>query len=429
MEVSFKTLKSCSSRVTLPMELILSSILPKLPVKSVQRFKCVSKSFLAEITSPEFNALFTEANHRLLIIPGDDETLDIYELDSLHSPPMLCPYPVPSKQFESRPMKVEACCESYLLIGRRFTDVDVLILFNPTTRIYRVLPKVYGDIYADYRHYGMCHCLDDDFNDDFKIVRLIQTYRRSKPIIKREVFVCSLSTNLWKSIELTKTMEQLRGYPVLVQNHLLVMTFYDASRDSHLTRIGCFDMKAERWSNDVLLPDILLSEIESNSTQQYHRDVYQLGVLEGQLRFSCYNVNKSSYSIWVMKEYGVKESWVKLMSAPGKDLEDVRRPIAYRQGSSDELLCIPNYSGQYKWYNLRDKRFTEMVYDIYAQHSYAWICKGSLLNFPGGQPIRSSSKKQVDVYDDDDSDDSDDDDSDDSDDNNYYDAGEEKEYY
>ncbi|XP_074277185.1 F-box protein At4g22390-like [Silene latifolia] len=171
-----------------------------------------------------------------------------------------------------------------------------------------------------------------------------------------------------------------------------------------MTRIGCFDIKAERWSNDVVLSDILLGEIGSNPTRdgQYH-----LGVLEGQLRFSCYDMNKTTFTTWVMKDYGAKESWVKLMSLPRQGLKGVYYPIAYRKGSSDELLCIPKYSGKYFWYNIRDKQFTETGIDgdglNTSNFSFAFICKRSLLNFPGGLPIRSSSK--VGEVDDDDDDD------------------------
>ncbi|XP_074313475.1 F-box protein CPR1-like [Silene latifolia] len=335
-------------------------------------------------------ASFSEANHRLLILPSKEDSFRIYELDSPHSSPTLCPYPIPSKQFETSSISVVACCESYLLIGYGFTELEGLILFNPTTRIYRALPKVYVAIDADYVHYGMCHCLDDEFNDDFKIVRLVQYDREHKV---REVMVYSLSTNSWKSIELKQTRSQWIGYPVLIQNHLLVMIFYDGYLYGRFTRIGCFDIKAERWSNDVLLSDILLGEIDFNFTQPYQGVLYHLGVLERQLRFSCYDMNKLSYSIWVMKEYGVKESWVKLMSVSGKSLVDVRHPIAYRQGSSNQLLCIPKYS----WFNLRDKQFIEMGFDGEGLNSYrysfAYVCKASLLNFPGGKPIHSSSKK------------------------------------
>ncbi|XP_074313473.1 F-box protein At4g22390-like [Silene latifolia] len=247
-----------------------------------------------------------------------------------------------------------ASCESYLLIGCGYSDLEGLILLNPTTRIYRVLPKVYVPTHHHYAQYGLCHCLDDEFNHDFKVVRIVQYNKRVNEVIVtvRQVIIFSLKTNSWKPIECEPTTPEWCDTPVLVQNHLLVMIFKSGGR---LTRIGCFDMKAERWSNDVLLPDILLCEIESNPTPRCTEDYYHLGVLDGCLRFSCYDVNKSSYSVWVMKEFDVKESWVKLMSPPVHGSKRaVYHPIAYRKGSSHELLCVPNYSGKYVWWSSMD---------------------------------------------------------------------------
>ncbi|XP_074313478.1 F-box protein At4g22390-like [Silene latifolia] len=214
------------------------------------------------------------------------------------------------------------------------------------------------------------------------------------------VHVYSLRTNSWKLVvsETTPTSESIRN-PVLVQNHLLVMIFEDGYY--RLTRIGCFDIKAERWSNDVLLSDIVLDDIGSNLQTRVGDGHYQLGVLDGRLLFSCYDKNKSTYNVWVTKDCGVKESWVKLMSLPGEGSEGVYQPIAYRKGSSHELLCIPTYRGKYFWYNLIDKQVTKTGLDGDAGliihpnfSSFAYICKRSLLNFPGGESICLSSKEQ-----------------------------------
>ncbi|XP_074313467.1 F-box protein CPR1-like [Silene latifolia] len=277
-----------------------------------------------------------------------------------------------------------ASCESYLLIGCGFSQLEGLILLNPTTRIYRVLPKVQVPTWSNSVYYGMCHCLDDELNGDFKIVRFVQENGTT------EVIVYSLRTNSWKLLESEKATIESIWNPVLVQNNLLVRI---CNGSGQMKRIGCFDIKAERWSNDVVLPDIILCEIDSNQTRDGQ---YYLGVLDGRLCISCYNADKSTYSVWVMKEYGIKESWFKLMSLHVEGPEEIYHPIAYRKGSSHELLCLPNYSGKYFWYNIKDKQFTETGINRHGLEtgylSFAYICKQSLLNFPGGLLIRSSPK-------------------------------------
>ncbi|XP_074313461.1 F-box protein CPR1-like [Silene latifolia] len=288
-----------------------------------------------------------------------------------------------------------ACCESYLLI--RYSDTNPwtkgLILVNPITRIYRILPTAYHDSISLYEYerivrYGMCHCL----NDDFKVVMFV-LYEGSQRNRPREIEVYSLRTNLWRCIECETTTGQRIGDPVLVQNHLLVMFFFDNYH--RLTGIGCFDVKAERWSNDVLLPDTILAGIDSNPI--YEGQYYNLGLLDGKLCFSWYDENKATYTTWVMKNYGVKASWVKLMSVLVKGPEEIFNPIAYRKGWSHELLCVTDFSGKCFWFNFRDKQFTETEFDSDGLDTnylcYAWICKGSLLNFPGGQPIHSVSNE------------------------------------
>ncbi|XP_074313459.1 F-box protein At4g22390-like [Silene latifolia] len=241
----------------------------------------------------------------------------------------------------------------------------------------------------------MCPCLDEEFNDDVKIVRFVE-YEGPHGYDVRVVNIYHLRTNLWRNIE-CETTDQWMGDPVLVNNHLLVMIFFEwMDDDARMTRIGCFDIKAERWSNDVLLPDTISGEITSNSIRDGH--YYYLGVLDGKLRFLWYDKKKATYTVWVMKDYGVKSSWFKLMSLPAQGMKEVYHPIAYRKGSSNELLCISKYNGgKCNWYSLREKHFTETEFDINVLRiyiSFASIFKGSLSNLPGGQPIRSSSKEE-----------------------------------
>ncbi|XP_074313463.1 F-box protein CPR1-like [Silene latifolia] len=299
-------------------------------------------------------------------------------MDSRNSPPTICPYPISSKLYTP----LLARCESYVLIGcgNNHRWPEALVLLNPITRIYRILPKLCIPDFDGYLKYGMCHCLDDEFNNDFKVVGFV-TYFSPHENDLREVNIYSLRTNSWRAVECERTTGQWMDTTVLVQNHLLVMIFYDD--DARMTRIGCFDIKAERWSNDVLLPDTISGEISSHSIVDGH--YYYLGELDWKLRFSWYDKNKATYTVWVMKKYGDKSSWVKLMSLPVRGIDEVYHPIAYRKGSSHELLYISKYIDKYFWYNLRDKQFTQTGFDSDNHDTnlyFAFTCKGSLSTFP-----------------------------------------------
>ena len=104
-----------------------------------------------------------------------------------------------------------------------------------------------------------------------------------------------------------------------------------------------------------------------------------------------------TYDLWVMKEYGVKESWVKLMSLPSPNgVEEhykfrhiMYRPFAYRKGSRHEVLCR-RVTGEYFWYNVKYKEVIEAEFKIprFNHQSFStYLCKGSLLNFPGSQQL------------------------------------------
>ncbi|KAK9705805.1 hypothetical protein RND81_07G083100 [Saponaria officinalis] len=389
----------------LPMDIILSCILPKLPAKSLIRFRCVCKSFLAEISSPKFvklhhhNALYSDSN-RLLIFKNDSQGIYVYNLNSPHSPPSLIRFP--KITLYSHQISIVATCECYLLIGYEDNYHDSLFLLNPSTRMYRELPRIPCN--SQVVLYGMCHRLDE-FNDEYKVVRFVDF--EGIDGCELEVMVYNTTTNLWKLIESKTVVDTFiscyDNNPVLVQNHLLHLLFFDFDHGlglDHIKRIGCFDMKAERWANDVQLPDILWDE---NGLDLSLGRPYNLGALDDQLCFMGHYVNGSNFDFWVMKEYGVKESWVKLMSfCVSNDLDSERlydesyHPLAYRTGSPYELLYMHDRCNcKFYWYNLRDKEAIEAEFARIFDYEFwsdflGYICKGSILDFPGGQLIKVS---------------------------------------
>ncbi|XP_074267138.1 uncharacterized protein LOC141590445 [Silene latifolia] len=166
----------------------------------------------------------------------------------------------------------------------------------------------------------MC-CILDEFDEDYKVARF-REYNTNEDNYHREVMVYSSKTNIWKFIELRQNAEPIQSWHLgtttaLVQNHLLHMIFLEE---------------------------------------------YGLGANMSRI---AQNVNESTYDLWVIKEYGVRESW----------------EILYRQGRSCNLI----------WYNLGDRQGIDAEFiglPDASPLSTAYTCRGSLLNFPGGQPIK-----------------------------------------
>lgn len=97
-----------------------------------------------------------------------------------------------------------------------------------------------------------------------------------------------------------------------------------------------------------------------------------------------------TFDVWIMKEYGVVESWTKLLSHYDDETwmpNPIRRvfPLVYRRGSRSEVLM--NQRGKLIWYNLTDKtaRNAEIPGVRLPVDTYA--CSGSLVGLDGGRSM------------------------------------------
>ncbi|XP_074313466.1 F-box protein CPR1-like [Silene latifolia] len=422
---------------TLPTD-VQSYILTKLPAKSLGRFKCVSKSWQTLISSPNFirlyhqHALSSDTNRYIVFIENRDtrrysDTLQLHHLNSSLAPPLVCPFSCPKPQSANMApckVKIVASTEFFLLTrcdsNESSLDFSSLVLVNPTTGSYYTLPfdkkpSSYGSLKASSLKYGLCF---DEANDNYKVVRIIEYEYETESesddifhgmITKREVVIYSMKKNKWKKIERKRTRSYRMKGDIAVVGRLLHTIFHYSGNDltKEEFRIGCFDIIAEEWVHDVTLPPV------------QNLNGYDLHVFEGLLCISGSDKESvaagtyTSYSVWVMKEYGVEDSWVKLMSIVSNK---IYRPIAYREGSKHELLCligdesddpfsrkINTGASMFTWYNLRDIEETRA--EFYGgpgdgdQFSSGHILRGSLVCFPGGQnwPMRSRSSGS-DIY-------------------------------
>ncbi|KAK9684958.1 hypothetical protein RND81_10G245700 [Saponaria officinalis] len=302
----------------------------------------------------------------------------MYDLDSLHAPPSLCPLPRST---------VVAICECYLLVVYGCAPNYQLGLINPSMHTYRQLPNLSFPDSQDNMCavLGLCH-FSDELGDDLKVVSVVDFLDNS---FERQVMVYSLRTGLWKQIECTTHddhVSKFRFPGVTLQKYLfhLICTETVDCKYYRFKKIECFDIKAERWGPDVPLPNIHTDGVDFELDEPLH-----LGVLDEQLCFVVQNMNESTFDLWVMREYGIKESWVKLMC-----LCISYNPLTFRKGSPHELLCKRDYSSKLFWYNLEDEDEESIEIEFpglrttWGHSSTAYVCKGSLLNIPGSQLIR-----------------------------------------
>ncbi|XP_074313588.1 F-box protein CPR1-like [Silene latifolia] len=148
----------------------------------------------------------------------------------------------------------------------------------------------------------------------------------------------------------------------------------------------------------------------TNSLKRHDEGVLELTVSGGRLckLVNHYSFNRSStVSMWVMKEYGVVESWTKLCEVVGEQISTKHFRIIYhlsrRRDIEEVLLLRYDNDQELVWYNLKNKSITGKVVDsqpcsnksitgglaikIYVIDTWACItCIPSLAPIPGNDP-------------------------------------------
>lgn len=374
---------------TTPSEIIDNGILPRLPAKSLSRFKCVSKKWLALISSPEFihqhltYAANSTSNH-LLILTKSDHNLYLFNIDMPETPAFKLP------SFGIDPLVVGSC--NGLLCIQSYRPYCLVVL-NPSTGSYKEIPTLLPPRRYSALNFGFGY---DFRNDDYKVVRIVD---RSPSMgflshrVDRIVHVYSLNSNSWEVIEWIPPQDSMGGCQngALINNHLLHWKFWSLQEGKY--RIRCFDLCEKQWTNDVPLPDCMI--MSSNS----HSRLLDFGVLDGCLYLSDKNLEQSVVDIWVMNEYGVKQSWVKLFKISDSSVFQSLRvsPVAYRSLSHRVLLRMTVNKTEHKilWYDIKGEEIAESG-EINGVVDCVWVdvCKGSLIYVPRGSQIGTTKQDE-----------------------------------
>ncbi|KAK8661921.1 hypothetical protein V6N13_091509 [Hibiscus sabdariffa] len=325
---------------------VITDILRVLPVKALTRFKCVSKSWDSLIKDPHFvklhlhHSLTTNNNVKLVL---DDHTnvvddgyraysVDFDTLGNLEQLPR--PFPTARTRFTSR---IFGSCNGLLAV---YHEEAGIALWNPSTRTCHYLPKLtIGDaIERDYCFLGFGY---DVIGDDYKVVRMIDS--------GKSVMVYSLKTDSWKRI---------RDCPYQIP--------------SGEKQDGAYANGSLHWvgdERDKYFGGRLIFGLDLG-TEEFHQvpepnvrfrnfGYKNVGVLGGSLCVfreytNCYD--EDHIILWVMKEYGVKESWTELiyLSHEGWELTSIynTRAVACSRRGDQILLEDDGISRQPAWLNL-----------------------------------------------------------------------------
>lgn len=220
-------------------------------------------------------------------------------------------------------------------VSSRSTTRFPFTLWNPSTGRVKKLPSfvLIGSLYT----YGFGY---DSFSDDYKLV--VITLSRSKSKSRTAVF--SLKTNSWKELDIgcffLPRYDPFKEIGVLSNNAL----HWRARDENNDRKIVAFDLGKEEFY-DVPVLDCL--EFKS---------IVKLSVLDGCL--TATSSYQSKVYVWVMEEYGIGESWTKVVSCPDSEAGGLFGcdviPLVYSSGRDKVLFSC---DGLLAWYDLVSGKF------------------------------------------------------------------------
>ncbi|XVE81505.1 hypothetical protein DITRI_Ditri15bG0069900 [Diplodiscus trichospermus] len=301
-----------SSPPIFPQEFI-AEILSYLPVQSLLRFRCVSRSWKSLITDPFFvkthlkkiqnDPKFTRAG--VLINTGNTRTRNLMRikscsLNAIYEDPIVKSTEIeyPSKIVAARFNWIVGSCNGLICIAVR---QDTVYLLNPTLRVSVRLPDLgFNRRRGCYTVYGLGF---DASVDDYKVVGVFCYQRKGfKDDYHSIVRVYSLKTNFWRRIQ-----DFQFGVPTNEAGKYV---------DGSLNWAVCH--RKEMSYSWIIVSLDLAQETYKEVVQPSYGDgagKITLGILDGCLCVLC-SYERLHADVWVMREFGKIESWTKLATVP-----------------------------------------------------------------------------------------------------------------
>ncbi|KAA3471630.1 F-box protein CPR30-like [Gossypium australe] len=236
-------------------------------------------------------------------------------------------------QKKKKTIRILGSCNGLLALKN---DNDRISQWNPSTRKSQVLPSTEIDFscpsicFDRSTVYGFRY---DPISDDYKLVRMVQLLGENDDYFHSEAKVYSLRRNCWRRIK------DFCFYPIdkkigFLANNALHWMVSNAYRPLRL--VG-FDLGSEEFRCvellDFRLHCIFWCEIKT---------------LEGYICLTA--IYYRLVDVWIMKIYGVKESWIKLIS-----LNEPNFYLWLFSKNGDKVL-FSVASHKFAWYDLGCKR-------------------------------------------------------------------------
>ncbi|XP_004307699.1 PREDICTED: F-box/kelch-repeat protein At3g06240-like [Fragaria vesca subsp. vesca] len=314
------------------------SILSKLPVKSLIRFRCVCKSWCALISDPSFARMHLSSmntkSFKLLLGTSPLRSVDYEPLfkyigghvertRELDYPVMI---PTSSSKFFG----------SFNGLICLALDYDNIILWNPCTGDSKLLPKpaTFFHNNNESSFYGFGY---DSTTKDYKVVGGSSNHNT--------VEVFALKTGSWKIHRDINRHVRLNGQGCLLNEalHWVHVDLRSNGSDSIIVlQIVSFDLVEETLQ--VMMP--FPHPFPVNQYYIHNRLNFSAGIGTMANCLTLYMISRhDGVSIWMMKEYGVKESWIEVIRIPLEVLPTKVlswRPLCISENGEVLIKCCKN---------------------------------------------------------------------------------------
>lgn len=332
----------------LPEELV-SEILQRIPVKSVSKLRSSCKSFNTLFSSHDFVRNHHAKSKSSQLLVTFKNHYDKFEIRNCCLSELLNHRSCVSVDLDY-PKKPQRCveivnsCNGLICIA---FDEEFVILWNPSTRKFRELPTYHPELRCGdaYLVYGFGY---DGSSNDFKVVSIFCLYSGPNTY-KTNVKVFSLKSNTWRTVEafpfgvVPSIPYGPLDYPGQFVNgslHWLTTRVSESTTSSSV--IVSFDLKSERFG-EVSQP--IYDVLEDT------KFTLMLGTLRNSLCVFC-NYKDTRADLWILNEYGVMDSWTKLLTFPTLSeppallFMSEKSDIVFRLGSN--ILVYSSKDGKFK---------------------------------------------------------------------------------
>ncbi|XP_068313773.1 F-box protein CPR1-like [Pyrus communis] len=337
---------------------LLFEILLLLPPKDLIRCMCVSKAWNACIRDGRFTkrhlqrSINTNSARTILfslwgtLYPKDFFLLAISDDDSFSTAVEIWQPLVERRGWGE--ISILGSCNGLVCI--KSTENAEIALWNPSIQKFKRIPFTPS---VSSPQYGFGY---DSTNDDYKLVEIEKISTPYSVDVSKwswenitngswpycvalsyEVHVYSLKSNLWKKIQSMPS----KGLELVSKIHFSNGALNWVMSDNNMSIILTLDLATEKYGEFYCpVNGILDVSIE-------------LEVLGGYLCVCILNYNNSEFGIWVMKEYGARESWTLLHSSISH-LCKRYKPLVFSKNGEMVLVRSESHPGL-RWFDLEEE--------------------------------------------------------------------------